>query len=94
MKIITVTCFAKPEKRGELIALCKSMIAPSKAEAGCIQYSFFQDLTDKNKFFFYEEWKDQTAIGLHNNSKHFLDFQSKFKSMLISEANLTIHNVD
>ncbi len=70
------------------------MLAPSRLEEGCISYNFYQDSTDENKFFFYEEWKDQTAIDVHFATKHFLDFQPKFKSLLIAEANLTIHNVE
>lgn len=91
MKIITVTCFAKSEKRSELIALCKSMIAPSKAEAGCIQYNFYQDVSDKNKFFFYEEWKDQSAIDFHFATDHFISFQPKFAAMITDEVDLKIH---
>ena len=94
MKIITVHCVAKPEQRDELIALCTSMIDPSRAEKGCIHYSFYQDLNDDNKFFFYEEWNDQSTIDLHNNSKHFLDFQPKFKTMIIGDAIVTIYTIE
>jgi len=91
MKIITVQCKAKPEKRNELVALCKSMIAPSRAEPGCIHYSFYEDLNEENSFFFYEEWKDQTAIDLHNSTQHFLEFQPKFKNFIVGDASVTVH---
>ena len=93
MKIITVECFAKPGKSSELVALCKNMIAPSRAETGCIHYSFYQDLKEKNRFLFYEEWKDQKAIDVHNKTKHFLEFQSKFTQLIIGESKVTIHTV-
>ncbi len=93
MKIITVHCTAKSDRRNDLTLLGKSMIAPSRAETGCIHYSFYQDLSDENKFFFYEEWKDQSVIDLHNKTKHFLDFQPKFKEMILGEAIVTVHSV-
>jgi len=92
MKIIAVHSKAKPEKRNKLIALCKSMIAPSRAEAGCISYTFFQDITDENKFFFYEEWKDQTAIDFHFATPHFLAFQKQFAALLSEPETIKIHN--
>ena len=92
MKIITVGCTARTDKRDELISLCKNMIAPSRAESGCIQYYFYQDVTDENKFFFYEEWKDQAAIDFHFSTKHYLDFSPKYDSLIEERAKLTIYN--
>ncbi|HAP35619.1 MAG TPA: antibiotic biosynthesis monooxygenase [Bacteroidetes bacterium] len=93
MKIITVFCIAKPEFRSELIKLCKSMIVPSRSEQGCLHYSFYQDLDRENKFFFYEEWVDQPSIDAHNISRHFLDFQPKFKSFIEGEPEINVHTV-
>jgi quinol monooxygenase YgiN len=70
------------------------MIAPSKAEKGCIHYSFYQDMNDENKFFFYEEWKDQASIDQHNLTQHFLNFQPKFKEMIIGGATITIYTTE
>ncbi|MFZ4621350.1 MAG: putative quinol monooxygenase [Bacteroidota bacterium] len=92
MKIITVHCVSKPERRSDLIALGTSMVKPSRAEEGCIHYSFYHDLNEENRFFFYEEWKDQASIDLHNATKHFLEFQPKFKEMIVSDAVVTVHN--
>lgn len=93
MKIITVRCQAKQGKRNELVNLCKGMIDPSRAEAGCIQYSFYQDMLDDHTFFFYEEWKDQESIDAHNGSKHFLEFQPVFKTLLQRDPEITIYQL-
>ena len=94
MKIITVHCYAKPELKNDLIALGRSMIAPSCAEEGCIHYSFYQDLNEEYRFLFYEEWKDQESIDRHNSTKHFLDFQPKFKEMISKDPVVTVYNAD
>lgn len=93
MKSITVHCVARPEKRNDLISLCKGMIAPSRAETGCLHYSFYQDLNEGNRFFFYEEWKDQASIDLHNTTKHFLEFQPIFKNFTVGDAIVTVHQI-
>jgi quinol monooxygenase YgiN len=93
MKIITVHCIARTDRREELVALCRSMIVPSRSEEGCIHYSFYKDLGAENSYFFYEEWKDQESIDQHNLSKHFLDFQPKFKGLISGEPEITVHSI-
>lgn len=94
MKIITVECKAKPEKRIEVIELCKGMLEPSRAESGCVTYRFYQETADENAFFFYEEWKDQAAVEYHTSSDHYRVFQMKFPALLQKDAVVTIHSVD
>lgn len=94
MKIITVHCKAIPERREELVNLCMQMISSSRSEKGCLHYGFYKDVQDENHYVFYEEWKDQTAIDLHNASKHFIDFQPKFTMLLTEPAVVTIHTVE
>lgn len=85
---------AKPEYRTALIALCNGMVIPSRAEQGCLHYSFYQDLYTENKFFFYEEWIDQQSIDAHNTSKHFLDFQPKFKLFIDGDPEINVRTVE
>ena len=78
----------------EVIDLCKAMLEPSRAEAGCISYHFYQEITDENAFFFYEEWKDQAAIDYHIATEHYREFQLKFRTLLQEDAVVRIHSVD
>lgn len=94
MKTITVQCFARPDRREELVALCRSMIAPSRGEQGCIHYSFYKDLGTENSYFFYEEWKDQESIDRHNASRHFLDFEPKFKALIAGEPVIAVRQIE
>ncbi len=94
MKIITVAFTAKPEKQNEIIELCVGMIQPSRNEPGCISYIFYQNVAEKNKFFFFEEWKDQSAIDFHVTTKHYKDFVPKFETMITGSADLQIRSVE
>jgi quinol monooxygenase YgiN len=93
MKVITVFFTAKKDKRVEVIELCKGMIAPSRSESGCISYNFYQDMTDENKFFFFEEWKDQQAIDIHVKTEHYIAFEPKFDALIMGKADLQVRTI-
>ena len=42
---------ALPGHEAEVLAALQSFIEPTRAEAGCLRYDLFQDLTDAKKFF-------------------------------------------
>lgn len=53
--------------------LAKELMIKSLEEEGCISYNLFEDMENENILVFIEEWKNQNAIQLHNESKHFKD---------------------
>ncbi|NOW06259.1 putative quinol monooxygenase [Clostridium beijerinckii] len=61
----------KTEQVENYLTLAKELIDKSRKEEGCISYGLFQDINDISIFTFIEEWKDEKAINLHNNSEHF-----------------------
>jgi quinol monooxygenase YgiN len=48
--------------------------APSKAEEGNITYHYYEDSEEPNSFIFVKNWKDQTAINLHEETTYFQSF--------------------
>lgn len=54
-----------------------AMLAPTRAEAGCIQYDLHRSLDDKSLFYFYEIWADQKAFDEHVASPHFKNLLAK-----------------
>lgn len=71
MIVIVAKNFIAEGKTDEFKALTKSLIAASRKEEGCISYSLFENIHDKNILTFIEEWKSEEAIQIHNNSPHF-----------------------
>jgi len=47
-----------------------NLIAPTRAEAGCIQYDLHQDTTDPDIFLFFELWESRSLWQDHMNSPH------------------------
>ena len=72
--VITATVDIKPDKVEQFRQATDSLIVGSRAEEGCISYSMYESATEENKFFFFEEWKDQAAIDAHFATPHFKDF--------------------
>ena len=42
-----------------------AQVAPTRAEAGCINYDFHVDAADPCVFVFYENWTDRAALDAH-----------------------------
>lgn len=72
MKTITVvaTFQAKPGKTEELKKALISFVAPTRKEAGCINYDLFQLPEDPSKFLFYENWTTKAALDVHLQTPH------------------------
>ena len=91
-KIISAQVFIKPEKVDAFLAGSKDLIEKSRAEAGCICYSLYQDPQDKTKFLFFEEWKNQAAVDFHFATEHFLKFGEMRNECASAPAVITIYD--
>lgn len=43
---------------------------PTRAEAGCLRYDLFQDLSNPRMFTFVEEWESAEHLAAHSQSAH------------------------
>ena len=59
----------------ETVEAIKTMVAASRAEDGCLTYTFAQDLSDPDSLIIYERWRDQEALAAHGASAHMAEFQ-------------------
>jgi quinol monooxygenase YgiN len=59
----------------ETVEAIKAMVATSRAEDGCLTYTFAQDLSDPDTLIIYERWRDQDALAAHGKSAHMAEFQ-------------------
>lgn len=55
-------------------AAVADMVAASNAEAGCIAYSFTQDLGDPTIIHIVEKWQDDAALAAHFATPHMAAF--------------------
>ena len=82
MYTIIGTVTARPDTREELAALLATQVAPTRAEAGCINYDFHVDATDPCVFVFYENWADRDALNAHLAMPHLQPLFSQLDRLL------------
>jgi quinol monooxygenase YgiN len=70
MKTITVvaTFQARPGKEAELQKALISLVAPTRQEAGCLNYDLHISPLDAAKFLFHENWVSKAALDAHLQS--------------------------
>ena len=82
MYTIIGTVTARPETREELAPLLIAQVAPTRAEAGCINYDFHVDAADPCVFVFYENWTDRAALDAHLAMPHLQPLVSQLDRLL------------
>lgn len=53
-----------------------TMVAASRAEEGCIEYTFTTDVLDPTRLHIVEKWRDQAALVAHFATPHMAAFQA------------------
>ncbi len=93
MIVLAAKFVGKPERRSDIIRLAAQVAAPSRAEAGCISYNFYEQQPANNEFLFFEEWTDQAAIDFHFQTPHFKEFMKEFPELIQGQAQLRTYEV-
>ncbi len=71
-KTITVvaTFQAKPGKTEDLKKILLALIAPTRVEAGCLNYGLHQLPENPEKFLFHENWTSKAHLDAHLQNTH------------------------
>ena len=70
-----------------------SMIEASRAEAGCLEYSYAEDVLDLGLIHVKERWRDRAALDEHFNSAHIATWRATWPSIGVRERNLHLYEV-
>jgi len=72
MKTLTViaTFQARHGKETALREALIGLIAPTRKEAGCINYDLHESPEDPAKFLFHENWTNKAALDAHMQTPH------------------------
>lgn len=62
------------EKVAEAEGYLRELIAPTRAEPGCLTYEIYRSKDDPHAFFFHEQYADEAAVDAHRSSPHFQRF--------------------
>ena len=93
MITIVAKSIIKQGRIDEYKLLTKKLISESRKEVGCISYNLYQDTKNCNILTFIEEWENEEAIKIHNNSEHFTSIVPKFADLRDSKSEVNIYKM-
>ncbi len=75
----SVTFIAKEGDEVKMKELLSAMVAPSKAEEGCLFYEIFQYENEPRRFMAVETWENEKALDGHKSSAHYSVYKSSYE---------------
>ena len=71
-----------------------AMVAASRAEAGCLHYSYGEDVLEPGLIHVTEHWASREALTAHGASAHIKAWRAAWPALGIGERNLTLFEAD
>lgn len=70
MVIVIARFTPRPDRRDELLSLLAEVQSASRADDGCLNYGYYENITDASSFVAVEEWRDMDALAAHLQTPH------------------------
>jgi quinol monooxygenase YgiN len=91
MLVIIGTVRLPPDKLDQARPTMAKMVSASRAEPGCLQYSYAQDVLVAGLIRVTEVWSDRAALDAHFRSPHIADWRASWAALGIGERNLVLY---
>ena len=82
-----------PERLPEARARMLEMMRLSRAEDGCIDYVYSEDLAEPGLVHVFEIWRDEDALHAHHTSAHFLEWRAARDDIGMHDRRMQAHTV-
>jgi quinol monooxygenase YgiN len=69
------------------------MLAASRAEAGCLTYSYALDVAEPGLVRIFEAWRDQAAIDAHFQAPHMAEWRAAWPQFGVSDRRLSRYEI-
>lgn len=78
---LVVTAFweANPSEVDAVAGIVRKFLPQAQREPGVLAFQIHQSLSEPQKFFFYEVFRDEAAFAAHQQTKHF-------KTLIVGQA--------
>lgn len=81
---------AKPGKEDALKEAIVACVAPTRAEAGCINYDLHQSPDDKCKFILYENWVSMKVLEEHLEMPYLVNLKAKVEELCSEPLDISL----
>lgn len=94
MLVITGTFRVPPERLANARPAMAAMIAASRAEPGCLHYSYGEDVIEPGLIHVTEHWATRETLDAHAASAHIKAWRATWPELGIGERDLTLFEAD
>ena len=81
---------AKPGMEEKVKQELLSLVGPTRAEAGCINYDLHQSTENKSLFMLYENWGSKKDLDEHLAMPYLKAFMEKANKILVEAVEVTL----
>ncbi len=82
-----------PGKRADALPVMQAMVRATRAEPGCVGYSFAFDALDDHLVRIFEVYRDQAAVDFHRAAPHFAAWRASWTEAGIGDRQITLYEV-
>lgn len=82
------TVAAKAEFAAEVETALRKMVAPTRAETGCVSYALYSAAQQPGVFHLLEKYADDAALASHQQTAHFAALLESLTDKLASEIQI------
>ena len=70
-----------------------AMLAASRAEDGCLDYAYAEDVIERGLIRVFERWRDRAALDAHFQTPHMAVWRAAWPSFGVSDRRLIAYEV-
>lgn len=94
MLLIVGTVRLPPENLERAKPAMQAMVQASRAEAGCLEYGYAEDVLLPGLIHVKERWSDQAALDAHFASAHIQRWRDSWAALGIGDRDLQVYEVE
>ena len=94
MLIILGTVRVPPERIDAARGPMRAMVEATRAEDGCLDYAYAEDLLDPGLIHIIERWRDQAALEAHFQTAHMATWREAWRPISIRDRRLFRYEAD
>ena len=94
MIVIQGTFRLPPERLGDARPAIERMLRASRAEAGCHEYAYAEDLLEPGLIRVSERWESRAHLGAHFKAPHMAQWIEERAGLGLFDRQITLYEAD
>ena len=84
---------ARPDTVNQVRDILLTLVAPTRAEEGCVVYDLLQNRTDPTDFTFVEEWASDATFEAHHQTRHIRSAFPKLEALVAGPPDIRTYTL-